>query len=85
MSPKKQVPDLEKKPNWHATAKYCNGHETAIMSGVAGGPFSHLFYLYDEDAPIPSHPDGAKSYSAKEIQKMFASGELSLIKGTIPQ
>jgi hypothetical protein len=82
MSPKKQIPELEKNSNWQATAQYKNGTETAIMRGVPHGPFAGKFYLYDEDAPLSPAPD--TPYSAEEIQQMFASGELSLLHGKTP-
>lgn len=82
MSPRKQIPELEKNPNWQLTAKYKNGNETAVMRGVPNGPFAGKFYLYDEGAPLSPAPQ--TSYSTNEIHEKFASGDLSLVRGKLP-
>ncbi len=78
---------FEKNENWQATARRKDGQTVAIMRAADKGP---KFYLYDSDfrfTPNAAPPPGFEgpSYSAAEIKAMFASGELSLLKGEIPK
>jgi len=75
----------ERNPNWQATAVRPDGRWVAIIRGVPGSQFEGNFYLYDEDW-TPQHPleDGMQAFSAQDIQFMFASGRLSLLRGDIP-
>jgi hypothetical protein len=80
----------ERNPNWQATATYHDGRWVAIIRGMPGSKFQGNFYLYDEDW-VPQHPlealqgGGMQAYSAAQIQAMFTSGEISLLRGTIPK
>jgi len=81
-----RISECEQNKNWQATAKRADGRLVAVMRGQPGGKFEGNFYLYKDDwtprlAPIGR---GMKAYSAGEIALMFSSGEVSLIKGTIP-
>jgi hypothetical protein len=82
--PNRGLAGLEKKRHWQATAQYKDGSRTAVMKGVPGGPRAASFFLYDEKASMPQPPDQLQAYSAQQIQDMFRSGDLSLIKGTVP-
>jgi valyl-tRNA synthetase len=75
---------LEQHPNWIASAQRTNGYWLAVMQGVPGSEFEGNFYLYGEDWSPPHPAIGMQSYSAAEIAQMFASGELSLLRGTLP-
>ena len=77
---------FEKNPNWQATARYLNVRLVGVMRGAQGGQFEGKYYLYDEDWK-PLHPasGGMEPYSAHQIAAMFASGELSLVRGHIPK
>jgi len=86
-----KVDEFEKNKNWQATAQPCL---VAIMKGQPGGEFEGKYYLYDETfaAPAPSGmpvpaPAGApmRAHSADEIKAKFSSGELCLVRGTIPE
>ncbi len=78
--------NFEKNTNWQATAKYMNIRLVGVMRGAPGGQFGGKYYLYDESWK-PMHPvsGGMEPYSAEQIAAMFASGELSLVRGQIPR
>jgi hypothetical protein len=76
---------FEKNPNWLATARYRNGLMVGVMRGVPGGEFAGNYYLYDEDwKPSHSGSGGMQPHSFAEIAALFASGELSLVRGQVP-
>ena len=80
------IAKFEKNKNWQATAKHSDGHSLPVMRGQPGGTFEGKFYLYDETwtSPRPA-VDGMQGYSVGEIEAMFSSGELSLVRGSIPK
>ena len=80
----KAILNLEKNKNWQATAKYADGRLVAVLGDQTGGQLEEMFYLYEEDWSPPIGPAGMPAYSASEIRDKFASKELTLIKGKIP-
>jgi hypothetical protein len=93
MAMNEQIAHFEKNENWRATAKHADGREIAVMRGAPDGPFAGNYYLYDEDWDrelraahfVPTlQVTEMKPYSSKQIKGMFASGELSLVNGKIP-
>jgi hypothetical protein len=81
-----KISKCERNQNWQATAKRADGRLVAVMRGQPGGELEGNFYLYKDDwtPRLSLIGRGMKDYSAGEINLMFSSGELSLIKGTIP-
>jgi len=87
----KDISRFENRNGWQATAKRRNGHSVAIMRGQAGGRFENKFYLCDDTwsfdplltDPPPDFADPL--YSREEIKALFASGDLTLQKGVIPE
>ena len=70
---------LEHDPYWQATAEDKNGDHIAIMRGHPGGQFEKDYYLYGGDAYEASMP-----HSLNGVKGLFASGDLKLLKGSIP-
>jgi glutaminyl-tRNA synthetase len=84
---KVKMGSFEKNPSWQATARYLKVRLVGVMRGPPGGQFEGKYYLYDEDWK-PVHPLAGgtmQGYTAKEMATMFASGDLSLVRGTIPK
>ncbi|HEX4484617.1 MAG TPA: hypothetical protein VH088_00015 [Terriglobales bacterium] len=77
MSFGKYLSDLEKRPHWQATAEDKNG-PVAIMAGYPGHFLGH-YYLYNG-----KNHDGLRPYRATWVKERFASGELKLLKGSVP-
>ena len=80
------ITECERKGNWQATARRSSGQLVAVIRGRPGSGFDRNFYLYDVDWS-PPHPatGGMRPYSADEIKSMFASGELSVVRGAVPK
>jgi hypothetical protein len=82
------ISECEKRERWQATARHLTGYLVAIMRGRDQEPFAGNFYLYDEHyQPEEYHPatGGMPAHSLDQIDAMFNSGELSLLRGTIPE
>ena len=77
MSLRTYLADLEKRPHWQATVEDKHG-PLAVMSGYPGH-FEGHYYLYNG-----KNHDGLRPYRAKWVQVRIASGELRLLKGTLP-
>jgi hypothetical protein len=77
MSFRTYLSDLEKRPHWQATGEDKNG-PVAIMSGYPGH-FEGHYYLYNG-----KNHDGLRPYRAKWVRDRIASGDLRLLKGTVP-
>ena len=77
MSLRTYLADLEKRPHWQATVEDKHG-PLAVMSGYPGH-FEGHYYLYNG-----KNHDGLRPYRAKWVQDRIASGELRLLKGTLP-
>ncbi|MGA2357039.1 MAG: hypothetical protein ABSG02_21295 [Terriglobales bacterium] len=78
----------ENSERWQATARHSIGYLVAVMRGRDQEPFTGNFYLYDEHwTPEQHHPamGGMPAYSLDEIEGMFTSGQLSLLRGTLPE
>ena len=81
-----KIIELEGDKDWQATAENKNANKIAVVRAGDG-----KFNLYDGNwtatAYISSiqYPKGRPVYSADEIKGMFASGELKLLKGSIPE
>jgi hypothetical protein len=80
-----KIEELETSKNWQATAVDKNAHHIAILRGAQGN-----YNLYDGNwtgTAYPTalqYPEGRPANSVDEIKAMFASGELKLLKGSIP-
>jgi hypothetical protein len=83
----KGIASLEQNENWQATAKHNSGRLVAIVRGQKGGEFEGKFYLYAQDWSAFNYPPpaGMAATPLSAIKSMFASGELTLIRGTEPQ
>ena len=81
------ISNCEKRERWQTTARHSTGYLVAIMRGWDQEPFAGNFYFYDEHyQPEEYHPatGGMPAYSLDQIRAMFNSGQLSLLRGTIP-
>jgi hypothetical protein len=81
-----KISELEDLPNWQAIAvDNKTGHAIAIIRAGHGE-----YQIYDGGSmgtPSPTvieHPEGRATYSLEEIGEMFASRELSILKGFMP-
>jgi hypothetical protein len=81
-----KIIELEGDKEWQATAERKNGNRIAVVRAGEG-----KFNLYDGNwtatayTSFIQYPDGRPVLSADEIKAMFASGELKLLKGNIPE
>ena len=81
-----KIIEIEKGKDWQATAEDKNQHLLAIVRAEHG-----TYYVYDGNwtanayASSIQYPNGRPAHTAEEIKSMFASGELKLIKGSIPK
>jgi hypothetical protein len=68
-------------PGFQALAKTKYGHRAIVMRGHKGGRFErpNVFYVFDGFNHV-----GITPYVADIVRKWFASGELLLLKGSIP-
>jgi hypothetical protein len=80
MSMAAYITGLEHDPYWQATAEGEDGQRIAIMRGHRGGHFDNGYHLYGN-----SRYNGLIAYAAQTIEHLFASGELTLIQGSIPK
>lgn len=80
MSMETYIAALEKDPYWQATGEGENGQRLAVMRGHSDGHFDNGYHLYGN-----SKYNGLVPYAAQEIERLFASGELTLIQGSIPK
>jgi len=82
------ISSCEERETWQATARHSIGYLVALMRGRDKEPFKGNFYLYDEHwKPEEYHPatGGMPAYSVNQIKAMFSSGQLSLLRGTMPE
>jgi hypothetical protein len=82
------ISTCEKRDTWQATTRHSKGYLVAIMRGHDVAPFKGNFYLYDEHWKAEDyHPatGGMPAYSVDQIKAMFSSGDLCLLRGTIPE
>jgi hypothetical protein len=82
------ISTCEKRDTWQATVRHSKGYLVAIMRGREIAPYKGNFVLYDENwkaEDYPSAAGGMPAYSVDQIKAMFSSGELSLLRGTIPE
>ena len=71
---------LESQLNWQATAETKDGHRGFIMRGYPGCEyFEKDYYIFDGGTHI-----GTMAFTVIAIKEMFASGELTLLRGSIP-
>ena len=71
---------VEQRTHYQATAKAKHGHYVIILRGYKGSPwFEKDYYIYDGENHV-----GTVAFMMTEIRKMFASGELELLRGAIP-
>ena len=80
MSMSSYITALEHDPYWQATAEIENGQRLAIMRGHKGGRFDGNYHLYGN-----SQYNGLIRHGAQSIAQLFASGEFTLIQGSIPE
>jgi hypothetical protein len=80
MSMLSYITALEHDPYWQATAEIENGQRLAIMRGHSSGRFDGNYHLYGN-----SQYNGLIHYPAATIAQLFASGELTLIQGSVPK
>lgn len=74
------ISQLERSADLQAIAQTQDGHRAFIIRGVPGSKyFEKDFYIFDGGNHI-----GSMAFMASEIEKMFASGQLSLLRGSIP-
>ena len=80
-----KIAQLEKNTNWQATVQYSSGNKAALMRGFPGGEFDGRYSLCGEDW-YPAHllAGEPKVYSLAEVRGMLASGEISLVSGSVP-
>jgi len=72
--------ELEHSPDLQAIAQTKGGHRAFIVRGAPGSEyFEKDYYIFDGDNHV-----GSMAFVVSEIQKMFASGELTLLQGSIP-
>jgi hypothetical protein len=75
------ISELERQPHWQAIAEARTGQYVVIMRGYPGSEyFEKDYHIFDGE----TH-NGNISYVVSEIKKMFESGTLTLVKGSIPQ
>jgi hypothetical protein len=71
--------DLERQPNWQATAKARDGHYVVIMRGHQDSEyFTEDYHIFDGENHI-----GSLSYKLNMIVKMFTCGDLKILRGSI--
>jgi hypothetical protein len=70
---------LEQDPYWQATAEDKNGDRVAIMCGHPAGKAERDYYMYGGDAY-----EASMAHSLHEVQELFASGRLKLLRGNVP-
>ena len=78
----------EKRDTWQATGRHSKGYLVAIMRGREIASYKGNFVLYEENWKAEDYPPaagGMPAYSVDQIKAMFSSGELSLLRGTIPK
>jgi hypothetical protein len=74
------ISELEHSPDLEATAQTKDGHRAFILRGAPGSEyFEKDFYIFDGNNHV-----GSMAFVANEIKEMFASGELTLLRGSIP-
>jgi len=74
------ISQLERSADLQAVAQTKDGHRAFIMRGAPGGEyFENDFYIFDGGNHI-----GSVAFMASEIKKMFSSGQLTLLQGSIP-
>ena len=72
---------IQTRDNFQALAQAKAGHLAAIMRGCAGDEyFEHGYYIFDGATHV-----GTMCYRVNLIKRMFESGELKLLKGSIPE
>jgi hypothetical protein len=75
-----EISQLEKSADLQAIAQTKDGHRAFIMRGAPGSEyFEKDFYVFDGCSHI-----GSMAFMASEIRKMFTSGQLMLLQGSIP-
>ena len=83
--PRMKIVELEHSTDWQATAEDRNKRPIAVMRTNKG-----KYRLYNGNwtaTPYPNSyqfPEGRATHSADEVEAMFASGKLKLLKGSIP-
>ena len=74
------ISELEHSPDLQAIAQTKAGHRAFIMRGALGSEyFEKDYYIFDGNNHV-----GSMAFVVNEIKKMFASGELTLLRGSIP-
>jgi hypothetical protein len=74
------ISELEHSPDLQAIAQTKDGHRAFILRGVPGGEyFEKDFYIFDGSRHI-----GSTAFTMGAIRGMFSSGELTLLRGSIP-
>jgi hypothetical protein len=74
------ISELEHSPDLQAIAQTKDGHRAFIMRGVPGGKYLEKdFYIFDGGRHV-----GLTAFTMDAIKGMFASGELTLLLGSLP-
>ena len=75
------ISKLEHSPDLQTIAQTKAGHRAFIMRGAPGNEyFEKDYYIFDGNNHV-----GSMAFVVSEIQKMFASGDLMLLRGNIPE
>jgi hypothetical protein len=74
------ISELEHSPDLQAIAQTRAGHRAFIMRGAPGSEyFEKDFYIFDGQRHV-----GSMAFTMCPIQEMFSSGNLTLLRGSIP-
>ena len=74
------ISQLERSADLQAVAQTKHGHRAFIMRGAPSSEyFEKDFYIFDGGNHI-----GSQAFTVGEIKKMFSSGQLALLHGSIP-
>ena len=75
------ISELEHSLNLQAIAQTKAGHRAFIIRGAPGSKcYKKDYYIFDGKNHV-----GSTAFVVAEIQKMFTSGELMLLRGSIPE